>query len=354
MKTINKFLATGFTGLLLAGSAQAITLGLPTPNPMSTGAAHNDFYVYPLELIKDCAAAGDARCSYTGSLPVDSSTGLWNPLLQIYEAGGGNDNYSLSGPLTGSLATVGVDNPFRPPSGDTTDFFMTSSNEPGEAPHTGNASAEFAADLMGRWDAELSSVVNYLTDANGKLHDLVFLFDNNEQGSAANALAVWGQVYITDANGNNVMGADNKPICFEISNRSPFSGCSSTGPEPADFVLAASFCVNKITGNADFSYLTQNSCPSATHYWLSNNLGSNAAEFAAFAPGLNAGLRNWANLGYSMSVDLIMLNIGSGAEALAICDQCDIAGTNIPEPASMALVGLSLLGLGAMRRRKQV
>lgn len=327
-------------GLVLAGTAHAVTLTLPGPNDMSTGPLHNNVYVYPLELLPQCAPT-DSRCAYTGTLPVQSNTGNsgFGPLIQVYEAGGGDSNYG-GDPLTGTLSTIRVDEPFRAPSGNVNTFEMSSANEPGGPPHATNGTAEFTGDLIGTWDASLKTIASYL-----KGHDLVFLFDNVQQGkTAGNYLAVWAQVKIYDNNGSVV-------TCYELSNDDAGTDCGAV-PSLTNFekfVVAGEFCVDNSSGNAVPTYTSKSTCEAAGNYWLSNNLGSNSVEFAAFIPGLNSNLASWAADDYTMSINLKMLGIDGGADALAICDQCDIR--QVPEPSSALLIGLGLLGLGFSMRR---
>lgn len=336
---IKKYLLSAlFLGasLLTLGTAQA-ALVLPGPNAMSTGPAHDDFYVYPLELIAQCAAAGDPRCLPASGLPVASSTGAWDPLLLIYQQVGGNDNYHLSGPFT-NIATDMVDNPFRAPSGIASTFSMNADNEPGHFSNVNNASPEFAGDLIGTWEASLSSVMAYLNGG-----QLLFLFDNNQEGGiASNFLHIWGQINITDAAGVS-------HACFELSNSGEFTGCGTDGSNDADFVVAGEFCVDAVTGAAIPGITAKADC-AAPNYWLSNNLGSNNAEFAAFSPGLNAGLAGWAAAGYFMSVNLKMNQLTDGNEQLAIYS---IQGPQpVPEPGTLWLFALALLAMAGLRRHR--
>lgn len=356
-KYLLRAFSLGAATMLSLGVAQA-ALVLPSPNAMSTGLAHDDLYVYPLELIAKCAAAGDARCLPSSGLPVSSSTGDVDPLLVIYQQTGGNDNYSISGPLANQTLNM-VDNPFRAPSGkasSASSYEFSSSNEPGYAPHTSNTSPEFSGDLIGTWDARLSTVVDYLTSG-GVRHDLVFLFDNNEQGNAPAAFQrIWSQIHITDASGVS-------HACYELSNFGQFSGCHGNTPLIADYVAAGQYCVDEATGAALPAFTAKAACQAAGHYWLSNNLGSSSSEFAVFAPDLNKNLLIWADAGYYLSINVKLNGLSGGAEQLYIardtcladgCTQIPVAvpaPVPVPEPATPWLLALALLAMAGLRRR---
>lgn len=333
-------------GWLQIGSANASII-LPPVNPMTTGPAFNDFYVYPLELIAQCAAAGDPRCLPSSGLPVASSTGAVDPQVVIYQQQGGNDNYAIPGatgaPFHNQLTDM-VDNPFRAPSGShlgDTSYAMSASNEPD------GASAEFTGDLMGTWEAKLSSIVGYLTSA-GVQHDLVFLFDNNEEGSTPVSFTqIWGQINITDAAGVS-------HACYELSNFGSFTGCHGTDPLLSSYVTAGQYCVDEVTGLAIPAITVKATCQAAGHYWLSNNIGSSTAEFAAYAPDLNTNLNTWASAGYYMSVNMKLDGLSDGAEQLFIAsDAClsDGCRRQVPEPATLWLFGLALLVMAGISRR---
>lgn len=342
-----------------SAQSMATALDLPPPNSLSTG-IYGDFNVYSLDLLAQCAAAGDPRCLPSGPYPVQSSPGQIADQLVIYTGNNGLSNYDGAPFTAGSQSTTAVDNPFRAPSGSgTTTFEMTAANEPG----TGVSSStlpEFSGDLIGRWDAALPSVLSYLTDTvTGVTSDLVFLFDNNQVGSDPGQWqSVWGQVRIFDQ-------AGILRQCYEL-NSSQNSGCVDMGASPApaiaDYVpILGNFCVDKISGLSYNIGLVANAggCAAAPGhpsggYFVNNNLGQNNAEFAAYIPELNDNLEAWATLGWIMSVDIRLANLNDGPEQLWICDMCQLALTTppeqpVPEPWPVFLLGLAFIILRQWR-----
>ena len=136
-----------------------------------------------------------------------------------------------------------------------------------------------------------------------------------------------------------------------------------------DFVgTGGAFCVDASTGH---SFIPSGGIPGndgdcsnvidtdgishSDGYFVNNNIGQNAAEFAAYLPELNANLNTWADAGYFISIDFKMRNLNDGGEQLWICSDCSLArGIPVPEPGTLALLSLGLLGISNMTRHRKL
>jgi len=307
---------------------------------------------------------------------------------------------------------VVMDNAYKTSSGENTVGFSTNKDPSPEEqgagvqdepdPNTdglGGNDDDFVGDLNDYWDIQIESLIAGLTSSSGVLRDPVFVFDNNQKGlTDLPDLKLWGLVALREIDGldgagnilqsalddvvfefrgcdadttgaapgplnpSDPLGCDvQSPTVLDPNNNSTnslgfdpstYDGGKSLGDDPLLDQYAAvqrQFCVDTATFN-------EVACPNGNPPGIAKfdqNLGTGEAEFFGFLPGLTGSrLSQLLADGYdTLSIDLRFFDQTNGFEDLFIIAMG--SRNTIPEPGSLALLGLGGLGFAAVQRRRR-
>ncbi|MDR7270269.1 hypothetical protein J2X20_002927 [Pelomonas saccharophila] len=347
--------------LLPAGLASAAPLPVYSPSypsPNSACATFGNFVSCSTKVLDNLASRGFA--GFNGPYGFSASQGALIDTIVVTANNGNilNNGDQINPSEDGFSSNNGGNKKY---------FFTGDGNDP-----TNNGA--LAGDTPFSWDTSINALNQKLTFG-GAYHQMAIAFDFNNPQNDTSSIPIWALVTIRDTDGNlgnqyfETQALDPNGIFKDPSlhtSTKTFDGNNITTPGAADFALTVgAVCVV----DALVSYPSPNgsSCPNGGQL-VNTNQASNEVEFINYLPTLD--LRSLQAQGYdTMSVQVWMgcFNTGvngagpalAGGGSVGPCDTGGfgdiflIAGAaepgRVPEPGTLGLTGLTLLGL--LRRR---
>lgn len=298
------------------GAQAALVPTYSYPDPSTFAALYGDFYSFSLPILSS-AAVGFTENSVnygSGSLYyINTANVIQDALVVGTGSGGSQNNQDLN--LTGTVSD-GYDFP--------------------------NGVELATADFAG-WTITLDALRQYLTQ-DGILYDLVAYFNNNETGKTDYINSLWAraEVILTDANGNT------KTLTFNDPSSANSDYVLSGGP----VTLCFNWTDPAKTGNDDLRTEVPCDGNEQMQSTFDHNLGQNNVAYAITSLELNSIIHDFGSLYETMTINVDFADINNGYENLYLAAACINCGLEVPEPGSLALLGLALAGLGFVRIRK--